>query len=240
MSKSMVQLPVDEAVRVALAAFEEQGDAAYRDTLGPRYGIHTDKALGVKMAAIQKLAKRLGRSHALAQALWETRWYEARMLCAYVDAVEEVTPGQMDRWAADFDNWAICDTLCFALWDRTPHAFDKIHEWAAREEEFVRRAAFALLASVALHGKGVPDDPFLSALPLIERAAEDERNFVKKGVNWALRAVGGRRHVLNAAAVELAERLAASKAPAPRWVGKDALKALKDPKLLVRLDKKPG
>lgn len=233
-------LSVDAAMRLAFATFEAEGDPVYRDSLGPRYAIHTDKAFGVKMATIQALAKRLGRSHALAEALWDTGCYEARMLCAYVDEVTAVTPAQMDRWAADFDNWAICDTLCFSLWDRTPHAFDRIHAWAARDEEFVKRASFALLASVALHGKGLPDEPFLAALALIEPAAEDDRNFVKKGVNWALRAIGGRRRLLNAEAISVAGRLAASKAPAPRWVGKDALKALTSPTLQERLAKKPG
>ncbi|RJF94001.1 DNA alkylation repair protein [Sphingomonas cavernae] len=235
-----VELPVDQAVRLAVATFEAEADPAYRDSLGPRYGIHANDAYGVKMASIQKLAKSLGRSQALADALWATRCYEARMLCAYVDDIEAVTPDRMDRWAADFDNWAVCDTLCFSLWDRTPHAFDRIHAWASRDEEFVKRASFALLASVALHGKGLLDDPFLDALTLIEPAAEDDRNFVKKGVNWALRAVGGRRRILNDEAIRIAERLAASNAPTPRWVGKDALKALTSPQLQERLAKKPS
>src|SRR5690606_33664096 len=156
----------------------------------------------------------------------KTGWYEARMLAAFVDEPERVTPAQMDRWARDFDNWAITDTVCFHLFDRTPHAWAKIRQWSTRREEFVRRAAFALLASVALHDKRAPDAPFLRSLPLIERAARDPRNFVKKGVSWALRSVGRRNPTLRAAAIEVSERLSASTDPAARWVGRDALRDL--------------
>jgi 3-methyladenine DNA glycosylase AlkD len=132
----------------------------------------------------------------------------------------------MDRWCRDFDNWGICDTVCFCLFDRTPHAWAKIAKWSGSREEFVKRAAFALLASLALHDKTTADGPFLASLPLIERAAADERNFVKKGVSWALRGVGRRSPALKAAAVTVAGRLAASTEPAARWVGKDALRDL--------------
>ena len=148
------------------------------------------------------------------------------MLTAFVDDPAKVTAAQMDRWARDFDNWAICDTLCFHLFDKTPHAWRKIDQWAARREEFVKRAAFALLASVALHDKRAPDAPFLRALPLVERASTDDRNFVKKGVSWALRLIGRRNPALNTAALGVARRLAASSDAAARWIGKDAVKEL--------------
>lgn len=212
-------------VRYVLAWLERRGTKRNREGTA-RYAIAAPKVFGVSMATMQTLARELGRDHALADALWQTGWYEARMLAAFVDEPERVTAAQMDRWAGDFDNWAICDTLCFKLFDRTPHAWRKIHQWSNRREEFVKRAAFALLASVALHDKKAPDEPFLESLVLIERAAEDERNFVKKGVSWALRAVGRRNQALNAAAIATARRLAASEAPAPRWVGKDALREL--------------
>src|SRR5262245_13243517 len=172
-----------------------------------RYAIPNDKALGVKMGDIQKLGKQLGRDHTLALELWKTDVYEARMLCAYVDELDKVTVKQMDAQARDFDNWAICDTLCFALWVRSPHAFKQIHKWAKSREEFVKRAAFALLASVALRGKGadVDDADLRKCLPLIEKAAGDERNFVKKGVNWALRGIGRRSLALNKVSVALAK-----------------------------------
>jgi 3-methyladenine DNA glycosylase AlkD len=132
----------------------------------------------------------------------------------------------MDAWARDFDNWAICDTLCFHLFDRTPHAFRKVNLWSGRKDEFVKRAAFALLAGLALHDKRSPDEPFLRSLKLIEKAATDDRNFVKKGANWALRAVGKRNKRLKTAAVSLSRRLAGSATSSARWIGRDALKQL--------------
>ena len=189
-----------------------------------RYAIPSDNALGVSVADIRVLAKQLGRDHELAAALWQTGCYEARMLTAFVDDPARVTPAQMDRWARDFDNWAICDTLCFHLFDRTPHAWAKVSEWSEKRGEFVRRAAFALLASLAGHDKSAGDQRFIESLVLIERAATDERNFVKKAVNWALRGVGRRNPALNARAVTVARRLAQSPHAAPRWVGKDALR----------------
>jgi 3-methyladenine DNA glycosylase AlkD len=213
-------------VAEALAALEAASEARIRDGLG-RYGIvTTDRVIGVPMGAIQKIGKSVGRDHALAASLWETEIYEARLLCAYVDDPALVTPEQMDRWARGFDNWGICDTLCFALFDRTAHAFGMVDRWADDEAEYVKRASFALLASLALHDKKREDEAFLSRLPLIETAASDGRNFVKKGVNWALRAIGGRKSVkLRAAAREMADRLAASSDKVERWVGKDAARA---------------
>lgn len=233
--KSAAQRPVQEEVRSALAALEEMSTQKDRENLA-RFGITASKAFGVSMANIQVLAKRLGRSHELAAALWETGWYEARMLTSFVDEPARVTPEQMDRWCRDFDNWGICDTLCFNLFDRTPHAWAKVTEWSGASEEFIKRAAFALLASLAGHDKKSGDEPFLKALPLIERAATDDRNFVKKGVSWALRMAGRRSAALHAAAVDLSRRLAGSPEPAARWVGKDALRDLTKPAVASRLD----
>jgi 3-methyladenine DNA glycosylase AlkD len=196
-----------------------------RDNLA-RFGIEATNPLGVSMSNIQLLAKRLGRSHELAAALWDTNVYEARMLTAFVDEPERVTATQMDRWCRDFDNWGICDTLCFKLFDQTPHAWTKVAQWGDKRDEFVKRAAFALLASLAAHDKSATNEPFIESLPLIERAATDDRNFVKKGVSWALRTLGRRNAVLNDAAVVVARRLAASTEPAARWIGKGALKEL--------------
>jgi len=220
-----------ERVREALRWLERRGTKRVREDMLTRYGVTAPKAYGVSVGAIQQLARHLGRDHELALALWATGWYEARLLSAFVDEPERVTPAQMDRWARDFDNWGVCDTVCFCLFDRTPHAWRKIERWSPRRDEFVRRAAFALLASVALHDKQAPDEPFLRSLALIERAASDDRNFVKKGVSWALRAVGRRSVALNEAAVHLARRLAESSDAPSRWVGKDALRELTSPKL---------
>src|SRR5262249_27695864 len=156
----------------------------------------------------------------------------------FVDEPGQVTPKQMERWAKDFDNWAICDTACFDLFDKTPHAFAMIAKWARRREEFVRRAGFALLASAALHDKSATDTQFMRCLPLIEVASDDARNFVKKGVSWALRAVGRRSSALNRSAIALARRLSTSESATARWIGKDALKDLTKPAVVARLEKR--
>jgi len=226
--------PTGDRVREALTWLERRGTKKNRDGMA-RYAIVAPKAFGVSVADIRQLAKKLGRDHELAAALWETGWYEARMLTAFVDEPDRVTPTQMDRWARDFDNWAICDTLCFHLFDRTPHAWRKIAQWSTKRDEFVKRAAFALLASIALHDKKEADEPFLRSLELIERGATDDRNFVKKAVSWALRSIGRRNSALNAAAVAVAKRLVESAESAPRWVGRDALRELTSPAVQRRL-----
>jgi 3-methyladenine DNA glycosylase AlkD len=191
-----------------------------------RYAIRSEKVFGVSVADTRALAKRLGRDHALAGALWETGWHEARMLASFVDEPSCVTLAQMDRWARDFDNWAICDTVCFHLFDRTPHAWRRIEPWTRRRGELVKRAGFALLASLALHDKRCGDEAFLRSLALVERGASDGRNFVKKSVSWALRAIGRRNRALRLAAVEAASRLAVAPSAASRWVGRDVLRQL--------------
>jgi 3-methyladenine DNA glycosylase AlkD len=157
------------------------------------------------------------------------------MLATLIDDPARVTPAQMERWCRDFDNWGICDTACFVLFDRTPHAWAKVSEWSGRREEFVKRAAFALMACLALHDKDAPDEPFIAGLRLIEQGATDDRNFVKKGVSWAIRLVGRRNLRLNAASVVLARRLADSEHAAARWVGKGALKELTSPAVQGKL-----
>ena len=227
----------DPRVASSLAWLEQHSSKSIRDGM-LRYGIPNDDALGVRMGDIQKLGKLLGRDHALVRELWKTGVYEARMLCAYVDELEKVTPAWMDTQARDFDNWAICDTLCFALWVRTPHSLAKIKAWSGHRNEFVKRAAFALSASIALKNKDIPDAEFLKLLKLIEKAATDERNFVKKAVNWALRSIGERNLKLNKAAVALARKLGEAREAAPRWIGKDALRQLATPAALKRLTRK--
>jgi 3-methyladenine DNA glycosylase AlkD len=225
---------IREQVDTALAALQKMSTKRDRDNL-KRFGITAGKAYGVSMANVQVLAKRLGRSHELAAALWDTGWYEARLLTSFVDEPARVTPAQMDRWCRDFDNWGICDTLCFNLFDRTPHAWQKVEQWHDKRAEFVKRAAFALLACLALHDKLAPDMRFVEGLALIEAAGSDERNFVKKGVSWALRLIGRRNQALNIQALGVARRLAASPDPAARWVGKGAVKELTSPLVMRRL-----
>lgn len=222
-------------VREVLKWLERHGSKRQRDDMTKRYAISAPKSFGVSVGAIQQLAKRLGRDHELAAALWETGWYEARMLTAYIEEPERVTAAQMDRWARDFDNWGICDTQSFVLFGRTRHAWRKVEQWSRRRDEFVKRAAFATLATLALRDKSAGDEPFLRSLRLVERAATDDRNFVRKGVSWALRAIGERNGRLNAAALETARRLAESDNVAARWVGKDVLKQLARPAVRRRL-----
>lgn len=226
----MPRIPDRSAVSVAEATARLRKLADRRTLAGmSRYAIPSDGAFGVPVGKIRAYAKELGRRHELALALWKTGQYESRMLACFVADPARVTPATMEAWTKSFDSWAICDTACFHLFDRTPHAFAKIRKWSTGREEFVRRAAFALLASVALHDKSAPDEPFLAALPLIEKAAADERNFVKKGVSWALRGVGRRSTVLRKESIALARRLAASDSDGARWVGRDALRDLAKP-----------
>ncbi|HEY5883935.1 MAG TPA: DNA alkylation repair protein [Pyrinomonadaceae bacterium] len=226
MATAKTKSDIKKLANDAVAELKRRGTKKTRDGMA-RYAIPSDNAFGVPVGQIRELGKRLGRNHELAQALWDTGWYEARMLATFVDDPKLVTPAQMDRWCKDFDNWAICDTACFHLFDKTPHAFKKVDQWSKRKDEFVKRAAFALLASLALHDKKSDDQPFVDCLPLIERASVDDRNFVKKGVSWALRGVGRRSPGLKTSALELSERLATSASSSARWIGKDALRDLR-------------
>jgi 3-methyladenine DNA glycosylase AlkD len=222
--KSVSSSVNSEVVR-ALDSLKRHGSKAGRDGMA-RYGLPSDRAYGVAMRDVQTLAKRLGKNHDLAAALWTSGWYEAQLLAAYVDDPAQLTPAQMDRWCRDFDSWGLCDTVCFVLFDKTPHAWTMVKRWAGRRGEFTRRAAFALLWGLSVHDKTAADSAFVACLVLIERAADDDRHFVKKGVNMALRAIGKRNRSLHAAAVKIATRLADSSRKSARWVGKDALREL--------------
>jgi 3-methyladenine DNA glycosylase AlkD len=224
-------------VRRVLARLKRLGIRANREGMA-RYGLVSKRVFGISVGRLRSMAKELGTDHQLALALWRTGWYEARMLAVFVDEAAKVTPGQMDRWCRDFDNWGICDTTCFALFDRTPYGFSKVRQWAPRREEFVRRAAFALVASLALHDQTSDDRAFLACFPIIERAATDDRNFVKKGVSWALRSVGSRNLLLHRRALALAKRLASSKTAAARWIGRDVLRDLERELVAKRLARK--
>jgi 3-methyladenine DNA glycosylase AlkD len=213
---------------------ERKGTKATRDGMA-RYGIVAKRAFGVPMGTLLLLRKRLGRDHALALDLWESGVYEARLLAALVGDPERVTRRQMNAWASTFENWGDCDTVCFHLFDRTPFAFEKARQWSPSPRELVKRGGFVLMACLSGHDKTTPDAPFRAFLPLIEKGAHDERNFVKKGVNWALRGIGRRNLALNAAALAVARRLADSDEAACRWVGKDALRELSSPKVQAQL-----
>ena len=209
-----------------LALLRKHGSATVRADMGPRYGIHTASAIGVSMADMKAVARQLGKDHDLALSLWATGVYEARTVAALIDVPDAVTAKQMDAWCGDFDNWAICDTVCFNLFDRSKPAWRMVDRWAAREDEFVKRAAFALLWSLALHDKAENDDRFIHGLALIEREAGDERNFVTKAIAMALRAVGRRNTALRSASIDVAERMNAAASPAARRIGRTALKEM--------------
>src|SRR4051812_37095981 len=162
----------EEQVQAVLASLKRHATKRTRDGMA-RYAIPSDKAFGVPMATMQGLAKELGRNHDLAAALWDTGWYEARTVAALIDEPDRVTPAQMDRWCREFENWAVCDSVCFFLFDRTPHAFRKVEQWSRRRDEIGKRAAFVLLACVALHDKRAEDEAFVRVLPLVEQAATD-------------------------------------------------------------------
>jgi 3-methyladenine DNA glycosylase AlkD len=233
-SAKSTQQAVEHDVDEVIAALQKRASKKTRDGMA-RYAIPSQRAFGVPVGEIRKLGKALGKSHALAEALWDSGHYEARMLATFIDDIALVTPKQMDRWCKDFDNWAICDTACFGFFDRSVHAYEKVAAWAKRKPEFEKRAGFALLASLALHDKRADNEVFLALLPLIEQGAHDERNFVKKAVSWALRGVGRRSIELNRASIEVAERLSRSTNAPARWVGKDALRELAGPAVRKRL-----
>ena len=225
-------------VEAVLAELEGYGSKRVREDMSERFGIRTDKAWGVRMADMQKVAKSIGQDHQLAQQLWKTGWYEARMVATMIADPQQVTPKEMDAWCKDFDNWAICDTACFKLWDQVPHAWDKVPVWAKSEQEFIKRAAFALLACLSLHRNDSDPKALKKFLPLVKKAAADERNFVKKGVSWALRGMANTGSEMHQTVVDLAEVLAASTNATERWVGKDVLRDIKRPMITKRAEKR--
>ncbi len=202
-----------------------------------RFGVKVDNAKGVGAPALQALAKQIGRDHGLAADLWKTGVFEARAIAAMIDEAEKVTRAQMDRWARAFDSWAICDACCCYLFRRTPFAWDKAVEWAGGKAEYVKRAGFALMAYLAVHDKGAADEKFTALLPLIECAADDDRPFVKKAVNWALRQIGKRNRQLNAKAIATAEAIRTRGTPSARWIAADALRELRSDAVQARLRK---
>ena len=219
--------PARESVTVkqTLHWLERHGKRSTIEKMG-RYGIPSAGAYGVTFGELRAYARDIGRDHPLAQALWSSGRYEARMLAALVDDPSAVTVGQMNAWAGAFDSWAVCDTVCFHLFDRTAHAWSRVRAWAGARAPYRKRAAFALLWGLTVHDRAAPDRTFLSCLPLIETATLDEREPVKKGVDMALRALGKRNATLRRAAVDLAGWLARSPQGSRAWIGRSALREL--------------
>ena len=203
-----------------------------------RYGIRPKVAYGVPAPEVRAIARRLGRSHALALELRATGVFEARALAALIDEPAALTSREVDRWVLEFESWADCDSTCLALFWKAPFAFAKARAWTKRRPEVQRRAAFSLMAALAVHDKQAQDGAFVGLLPLIEAAAHDERNLVKKAVNWALRSIGKRNVRLNRQAVSAARRIARLPSQGARWIASDALRELKSPQVQARLKKR--
>ncbi len=194
-----------------------------------RFGINPKKAWGISIPPLRKMGKEIGKNHLLAQRLWASGIHEARILAGMIDDPTKVTKAQMERWVNDFDSWDLCDQCCSNLFDKTKFAYRKAAEWTGRKLEYVRRAGFVLMATLAVHDKEAADQSFLAFLPLIQKGAIDERNFVKKGVNWALRQIGKRNRRLNRAAIQTAKAIQKIDAKSARWIASDALRELTAP-----------
>jgi len=200
-----------------------------------RFGINSKNTLGVSIPVLRKIAKENGKNHTLAGELWASGIHEARILASYVEEPKSVTEKQMDDWVADFDSWDVCDQVCSSLFDKTPFAHRKAAEWSRRNEEFIKRAGFAMMACLAVHDKQAADSAFMKFLPIIKRGSVDERNFVRKAVNWALRQIGKRNKRLNAAAIKAAKEIAKIDSKSAKWIAKDALRELKSMAVKKRL-----
>jgi 3-methyladenine DNA glycosylase AlkD len=200
-----------------------------------RYGMAVERRLGVSVPELRSLAKELGRDHELALELWGTGIAEARLVAGMIDDPGKLTEAQMEEWVTGIDSWDVCDQVCMNLFEKVPLAWKKIIDWSEREEEFVKRAAFALIACLAWHDKKATDERFIELLPVIVRGATDERNFVKKAVNWALRNIGKRNSNLNRAAIETAGGIQQIDSRAARWIAADTIRELESEAVRKRL-----
>ncbi len=203
-----------------------------------RFGIQGKEMLGVSVPILRKIAKNIGKDHSLAERLWSSGIHEARILASMVDDPEQVTEKQMDMWTKDFDSWDVCDQCCMNLFDKTGFAYKKAKEWTKKEEEFVKRAGFAMMACLAWHDKNADDKNFEQFFPMIKREANDNRNFVKKAVNWSLRQIGKRNLNLNKKAIKTAKDIQKMDSKAAKWIANDALRELKSDAVQKKLRSK--
>jgi 3-methyladenine DNA glycosylase AlkD len=203
-----------------------------------RFGINHTKTYGVRMPELRRIAKTAGKDHELAEKLWNAGYGETKILAGLIEDPKMVTEDQMENWVSGFDSWDVCDQCCINLFRKTPFARQKVFEWSTREEEFVKRAAFAMIAVLAVHDKKADDEKFEEFFPLIIRESLDNRNFVKKAVNWALRQIGKRNINLNRRAVEIAEEISTIDSKSAKWIAADAIRELTGEKVQERLKKK--
>ena len=233
-------MPKSDSVRVQeiIQELRAQGNPSSLKGMA-RFGIATGTAFGVSVPAVRSLAKRVGRDHKLALELWKTGYHDARLLATMIDDPLGVSVGQMDSWAQDFDSWDVVDQCCGNLFCKTPFAVKKALEWTRRSEEFVKRAGFSLMAYLAVHDKKASNKTFLEFLPVIARESSDERNFVRKAVNWALRQIGKRNLALNKSAISTAKEIGKTDSRAARWITRDALRELTSEAVQKRLRPAP-
>jgi 3-methyladenine DNA glycosylase AlkD len=221
-------------IRAVVKELRAMGDPASVEGM-KRFGITGKEMLGVSMPELRQLAKKVGRSHELALELWSTGIHDARILAALVDEPERVTAEQMEEWVGKFDSWDICDGCCGNLFDRTPFAYEKALKWSKAKAEFVKRAGFSLMAELAVHDESATDEKLIRFFPAIKTGSLDDRNFVKKAVNWALRQIGKRNARLNKRAIALAEEIWKLDSKSARWIAADALRELKSPEVKEKL-----
>lgn len=200
-----------------------------------RYGINVEKAFGLNVPFIRAMAKKIGKNHELALELWETGYHEARHIASMIDDPKLVTKSQMNKWVRDFNSWDICDGTCSNLFRKTPFSVEKIIEWTEKKNEYIRRAEFSLICYVAVHDKKRDDKEFLQFFTLIKKHSVDERNFVKKAVNWSLRQIGKRSKFLNKEALKLANEIQEIDSKSARWIANDAIRELTNPKIIDRI-----
>ena len=200
-----------------------------------KYGINTEHALGISIYNLRRFAKEIPKNHNLALKLWMTGIHEAKMLACFIDEPEKITANQMNKWAESFNSWDICDQTCTSLFDQSPLSWKKVFEWAESEKEFVKRAAFSLIAGLCVHDKTAEDDKFEQFFSLIQTHADDERNYVKKAVNWALRNIGKRNLYLNKKSIIFSQKLAKKNSKSAKWIANDALRELQSDKIQYRL-----
>ncbi|UCF50654.1 MAG: DNA alkylation repair protein [Thermoplasmatales archaeon] len=203
-----------------------------------RYGINPKNNLGISIYKLRPLAKKIGKNHELSLKLWDSGIHDARLLAVFIEDSAQVTEEQMESWAKDFDSWDVCDQACCSLFDSTEYAWKKVYEWSKRDEEFVKRAAFSIIAGLAVHDKKASDKKFEELFSIIIRESIDERNYVKKAVNWALRGIGKRNLELNKKAINVAQEIKKIDSKSARWIANDAIRELTSSKIQDRIKKK--
>jgi 3-methyladenine DNA glycosylase AlkD len=200
-----------------------------------RFGINPKNTLGVSIYVLREIAGQMPKNHSLALKLWDSGIHEARILACFVDEPGKVSQKQMEKWVKDFDSWDVCDQVCGNLFDQTKFAYQKAFEWSARKEEFIKRAGFTMMAALSVHDKEAKDNTFRKFFPIIKREAVDERNYVKKAVNWALRNIGKRNLNLNSAAIKAAKEIQKNDSKTARWIASDAVRELTSEKIQKRV-----